>query len=176
MLSIGLAGDCGQSDVHCELLVSQIRSVANTIDGCILGLSPLSLSQPRETFMMFKSRNILLGALILATIGGCAALKPKPKPMAAIVTYISEEYLNVNTDLSEERLTAAGITEGTMFTSTYAGERVEALLGTSYADVERGEWIAQIEEDGNMQLAISFGHAAMELGCNVGDTLWVHPK
>jgi hypothetical protein len=26
-----------------------------------------------------------------------------------------------------------------------------------------------------MQLAISFGHAATELNCSVGDTLFVHP-
>ena len=118
---------------------------------------------------------ILICLLTLIGIAGCAALRPEPKPMAAVIVYISEEYLNVNTDLSQERLTAAGITVGTMFRSTYQEEEVEALLGTSYGDVERGEWIAQIEEDGNLQLAISFGHAAMELGCSVGDTLFVHP-
>ncbi|MBT6629029.1 MAG: hypothetical protein HOB49_18585 [Gemmatimonadetes bacterium] len=113
--------------------------------------------------------------LLTASISGCAALKPEPKPLPAVITYISEEYLNVNTDLSEDRLAAVGITAGTSFASTYEGRTVKALLGTSYSDVERGEWIAQIEEDGNMQLAISFGHAAMELDCSVGDTLFVHP-
>ena len=113
--------------------------------------------------------------LLTASINGCAALKPAPKPLPAVITYISEEYLNINTDLSQERLTAVGITAGTSFAATYEGRNVQALLGTSYSDVERGEWIAQIEEDGNMQLAISFGHAAMELDCSVGDTLLVHP-
>lgn len=118
------------------------------------------------------SRTWLFVPLLLA---GCATLKPTPKPLPAVVVYISEEYLNVNTDLSEERLASAGITVGTRFTATYRGDDVQALLGTSYSDVPRGDWIAQIQEDGTMQLAISFGHAAMELGCDVGDTLWVQP-
>ena len=114
--------------------------------------------------------------LLTASINGCAVTyKLEPKPLPAVIIYISEEYLNINTDLSQERLAAVGITAGTSFTSTYKGRTVQALLGTSYADVERGEWIAQIEEDGKMQLAISFGHAAMELDCSVGDTLLVHP-
>lgn len=114
--------------------------------------------------------------LLTASINGCAVTyKLEPKPLPAVIIYISEEYLNINTDLSQERLAAVGITAGTSFTSTYEGRTVQALLGTSYADVERGEWIAQIEEDGKMQLAISFGHAAMELDCSVGDTLLVHP-
>jgi S-adenosylmethionine hydrolase len=113
--------------------------------------------------------------LLTVSINGCAVTyKLEPKPLPAVIIYISEEYLNINTDLSQERLAAVGITAGTSFTSTYEGRTVQALLGTSYADVERGEWIAQIEEDGKMQLAISFGHAAMELDCSVGDTLLVH--
>ena len=114
--------------------------------------------------------------LLTVSINGCAVTyKLEPKPLPAVIIYISEEYLNINTDLSQERLTAVGITAGTSFAATYEGRTVQALLGTSYSDVERGEWIAQIEEDGNMQLAISFGHAAMELDCSVGDTLLVHP-
>ena len=114
--------------------------------------------------------------LLTVSINGCAVTyKLEPKPLPAVIIYISEEYLNINTDLSQERLAAVGITAGTSFTSTYEGRTVQALLGISYADVERGEWIAQIEEDGKMQLAISFGHAAMELDCSVGDTLLVHP-
>lgn len=116
----------------------------------------------------------LLCVVALASLaGGCAALKPAPKPLPAVVVYISEEYANVNTDLTQDRLASIGITHGTRFTATYRGHDVEALLGSSYSDVDRGDWIAQIEEDGTMQLAISFGHAAIELGCNVGDTLFV---
>ena len=117
---------------------------------------------------------VLLSAVVLASLaGGCAALKPTPKPLPAVVVYISEEYANVNTDLTQERLATIGITHGTRLNVTYRRHDVEALLGSSYSDVERGDWIAQIEEDGTMQLAISFGHAAIELGCNVGDTLFV---
>jgi S-adenosylmethionine hydrolase len=79
------------------------------------------------------------------------------------------------TDLSAESVTTAGITQTTVFTATFKGRQITALLGSSYSDVNRGDWIAQIEDDGNMQLAISFGHAATELNCSVGDTLFVHP-
>ena len=48
-----------------------------------------------------------------------------------------------------------------------------ALLGKSYGDVARGDWVALIEEDGNLQLALRFGHAATEIGCAVGDTLYI---
>ena len=121
----------------------------------------------------------LLLTLVLGVglLSGCAALKPQPKPLPAVVVNISEEYANVNTDLSAERLASIGITHGTRFTATYHGHGVEALLGSSYSDVPKGDWIAQVEEDGTMQLAISFGHAAIELGCAVGDTLFVYaPK
>ena len=98
-----------------------------------------------------------------------------PLPLTAVVVRISDEYANINTDLSAERLAAVGITQKTMFTATIKGRQITALLGSSYADVPRGGWIALIEEDGNMQLAISFGHAATELGCSVGDTLFIQP-
>ena len=123
------------------------------------------------------SRLLLTVVAGVSLFWGCAALKPQPKPLAAVVVHISEEYANVNTDLGEDRLASIGIKHGTLFTATYHGHGIEVLLGSSYSDVPKGDWIAQIEEDGNMQLAISFGHAAIELGCAVGDTLFVHaPK
>ena len=92
---------------------------------------------------------------------------------------ISQEYANINTDVSEETLAALGIVRGTQFTAAFGRERISALLGGDYGDVPRGDWVALIERDGRdstrtyLQLAISFGNAATEVGCAVGDTLYI---
>ena len=76
-------------------------------------------------------------------------------------------------------LAALGIVRGTQFTATLGQERISALLGSDYNDVPRGDWVALIERDERdstrtyLQLAISFGNAATEIGCAVGDTLYI---
>ena len=124
-----------------------------------------------------RPKTLIPLALLTLLTAGCEIFgqRAKDPPLAAVVVRISEEYANINTDLSAKSLTAAGITQTTVFTATFKGRQITALLGSSYSDVNRGDWIAQIEDDGNMQLAISFGHAAIELNCSVGDTLFVHP-
>ena len=93
--------------------------------------------------------------------------------LPAHVVRISEEYANINTDVSKEMLAQYGIVDQNTFTVKYQGQTFSALLGKSYSDVPKGDWIALIEDDGNLQLALSFGHAATELGCTVGDTLYI---
>ena len=93
----------------------------------------------------------------------------------ATVVRISEEYANINTDVSLGDLRARGITDGTVFTVRFRDRTLTALLGKNYSDVPRGEWVGLIEDDGNLQLAISFGNAATDLGCSVGDTLHIVP-
>ena len=97
------------------------------------------------------------------------------RPIPAIVVSLSEEYANINTNISEEMLRGHGIVSGKTFAAHYRDQTVQALLGKDYSDVDRGDWIALIEEDGNLQLAISFGHAATEWGCSPGDTLFIEP-
>ena len=98
-----------------------------------------------------------------------------PSPIPAVVVSISEEYANINTDLSEDQLAAYGITHGSNLVAHYNEQTIQALLGRDYSDVPRGAWIALIEEDGTLQLAISFGNAATQLGCAAGDTLYIEP-
>ena len=76
-------------------------------------------------------------------------------------------------------MAALGIVRGTQFTAAFGRERISALLGSDYGDVPRGDWVALIERDERdstrtyLQLAISFGNAATEIGCAVGDTLYI---
>jgi S-adenosylmethionine hydrolase len=131
---------------------------------------------------MFSNRRaVLLRGLACVTVlvAGCAALRPGnngAKSMAAHVVSISNEYKNINTDLSGERLAAGGIIGGSTFRALLRDRSIDVFLGTGYADVDRDEWVGMIEEDGTLQIAVSFGHAATVLGCAVGDTLYIAPS
>ena len=118
---------------------------------------------------------ILCAALLLS----CAHLAPNPSETTSLlianVTRISEEYANINTDLSEKALAIHGIVLNRTFELRHKDRTLRARLSTEYGDVERGEWVALIEDDGYLQIAISFGHAATELGCVAGDTLYITP-
>lgn len=133
-----------------------------------------------------KIIDLFLPAVLLCIMASSCAHRPQaPAAMAANepvayltakVVRISEEYANVNTDLSGAELSKHGITDQKIFTVKYRDRTIQALLGKSYGDVARGDWVALIEEDDNLQLAISFGHAATEIGCAVGDTLYIETQ
>ena len=123
-------------------------------------------------------RGIMILAAVAVGLFALACTPPwlhsrPPTLLPAVVVYISEQYANVNTDISRELLSAHGIVEKTHFQFRFRDRTIRALMGSSYADVARHQWIGQIEEDGNLQLAISYGHAATELGCTLGDTLYI---
>ena len=125
----------------------------------------------------------LMGLLAFALLStGCRSTMPQTDSRATLtarVVSISQEYANINTDVNEEALAAMGIVRGTQFTAALGQERISALLGSDYSDVPRGDWVALIERDERdstrtyLQLAISFGNAATEIGCAVGDTLYI---
>ena len=132
-----------------------------------------------------KIIDLFLVAVLLCSMAlSCAHRSQAPaattaaEPLAylpAKVVRISEEYANINTDLSGVELSKYGITDQKIFTVKYGDRTIRALLAKDYGDVARGDWVALIEDDGNLQLAISFGHAATEMGCVVGDTLYIEP-
>jgi S-adenosylmethionine hydrolase len=123
----------------------------------------------------------LLTILLCITASNCAHHAQAPAAATAAPTIyietkvvrISEEYANINTDISGVKLSKYGITDQQTFVVKYKDQTIHALLGKSYSDVAKGDWIALIEDDGNLQLAISFGHAATEMGCAVGDILYI---
>ena len=93
----------------------------------------------------------------------------------ATVLQIGTEYANIHTDLPQAALTRMGVTTGTRFRVAFQDQSVTAVLGTAYTDVPNGEWVGLIDPEGTLQIAVSFGSAATELGCKTGDRLLIQP-
>ncbi|MBS12832.1 MAG: hypothetical protein CME19_14650 [Gemmatimonadetes bacterium] len=91
----------------------------------------------------------------------------------AVVVMIEEEYANIDTDLTAPQLAEKGIVHGKRFNARFKDHRMNVFLGKDYSDVERDEWVALIEQAGNLQIAISFGHAATKINCAKGDTVYI---
>lgn len=101
---------------------------------------------------------------------------PADARVAAQVESITEEYGNVDTDLSWEQVFDLGLEQGSTFTISFGDRTFDVLLGTTYGDVERGEWIGFITDTGVLRLARNFDNAAETLRCKVGDTLFIDKK
>lgn len=135
------------------------------------GGSPLDSSE-----VTLKKSLLFLTILISASCAPKLQSTPQPVWFPAKVVRISEEYANINTDLTMPDLEKHGITAGSRFNVKFKDRTMQALLGKTYSDVPRKDWVALIEEDGKLQLAISFGHAATDIGCKKGDTLHIESK
>ena len=114
--------------------------------------------------------------LSLLATSATAGHHEQKKDLLGTVTRISEEFANINTDVSDTTLAEYGITHGDTFSARFGDRTVEALLGKTYKDVPKGDWIALIEDDHKLQIAISYGNAATDLECVVGDTLYISTK
>ena len=112
----------------------------------------------------------LTTAFLFAFLPGCTT---EPVWFPVKVVRISKEYANINTNVTEPQLAAHGIRHGTKFNVKFKDRTMEALLGKKYTDVSKGDWVALIEEDGKLQIAISYGHAATDIACTEGDTLYI---
>ncbi len=129
--------------------------------------------------------HLLTACIGFIGIAGCGAPEDPPEPVATPemtkampekieveILNISEEFANINTSITREELAEKGIVENSWITVTYKDKSYPMLMGKDYGDVARGKWIARIdEEDDRLQLAISFGNAANDMGCTVGDKL-----
>ena len=114
--------------------------------------------------------------LSLLATSATAGHHEQKKDLLVTVTRISEEFANINTDVSDTTLAEYGITHGDTFSARFGDRTIEALLGKTYKDVPKGDWIALIEDDHKLQIAISYGNAATDLECVVGDTLYITTK
>ncbi len=104
-------------------------------------------------------------------IGSFALHMPAEARVAAQVESITEDYGNVDTNVSWEQVVELGLEQGSKFTIRFSDKTFEVQLGTTYGDVERGDWVGLITDTGVLRLARNFDNAADTLGCKVGDTI-----
>ena len=116
---------------------------------------------------------VVSGCAFWSKIGGDTSGDGANDYLEARVVRISEEYANINTDVGRVELGKLGIRDKSVFRVRYGDRAIRAFLGKGYGDVAKGEWVGLIEEDGKLQLAITYGNAATEIGCAVGDTLHI---
>jgi S-adenosylmethionine hydrolase len=91
------------------------------------------------------------------------------------ISEISQSYGNLYTDLVQSDLSKLGIIMGSVFTVTHGDSTVNVLLGTTYSDVPRGDWVGLFNSEGLLQIARNFENAAKTLGCRHGDSLFIKP-
>jgi len=120
-----------------------------------------------------KSTLLLLTILIAISCAPKLQTTPKAVWFPAKVVRISQEYANINTNLTLPDLEKHGITHGSRFNIRFKDHTMQTLLGKTYSDVPKKDWVALIEEDGTLQIAVSFGHAATDIGCKKGDILQI---
>ena len=119
-----------------------------------------------------KINYIFLVGKVLFTlvVFSCAA---NSKIFDARVASVETEYTNIDTNLSITELNDAGLRLGDRIQFEHQGQVILATFGDDYADVERGDWIATENDDGTLELAISFGGACEKINCKIGDALLV---
>lgn len=91
----------------------------------------------------------------------------------ARVASVETEYTNIDTNLSIAKLKENGMQLGDQIQFEHQSRVMYATYGAEYTDVKRGGWIATENEDGTLELAISFGGACEEINCKVGDPLLI---
>lgn len=99
-----------------------------------------------------------------AVFEGCCAA-------AARVRSVDPNFGNLTTAFTKDDLVRLGIVVGATFELSYAGKTVRARRVSSYGEVERGDWLALVDGDGYLQVAINYADAAATLGVEVGDTV-----
>ena len=65
------------------------------------------------------------------------------------------------------------IKKGDRFTVQFGDKKARVLLGTTFGDVPKGEWIAFFKEDGLLKIARNFDIAVKILGCKEGDMVFI---
>ena len=126
---------------------------------------------------MKRDAILILACITFVAFSGDRALAGPDESAKIPITVIriSEEYQNINTSITDTTLAEHGIVHGERFDVAFKEHRFTAFLGKTYKDVDKGAWIALIEDDHRLQIAISYGNAATEIGCAVGDTLLISP-
>lgn len=105
-----------------------------------------------------------------------------PKPPASVARFEDNRAFarvkkrgNILTEFVAADLERLGIKKGDMFRVSFGDKTVTVLLGTTYSDVPKGEWIAFVQAEGLLKIARNWEDAAGTLGCKEGDELCISP-
>ena len=83
---------------------------------------------------------------------------------------------SLDTEFVPEDFSRLGIEKGERFLFSYEGFTSEPFYGTTYSDVEKGDWIAFHLATGYLRIARNFANAAESVGCTAGDTVRISKK
>ncbi len=127
-----------------------------------------------------------VGLFVMAGCGGSGTEEPAMEEMAmeemaadvaminGEVASISEEFANINTNLTSDQLMEAGFASDGWVSVTHNEWTMVMPMVTDYSDVAEGAWLARMDEDsGTLQIAINGGDAATDIGAAVGDMLHI---
>lgn len=78
-------------------------------------------------------------------------------------------YGNVTLDFQGSDLTELGLKPGDTFRLTKGGKTVSVKYGRTYSDVSKGEWVAFLDGEDRLLVALHSANAAEALGIKVGD-------
>ena len=127
-------------------------------------------------------------ALVNLVEGKAIAMKkdiriiPQDNPSKAIfknngvyskVLRVHPKYGNLDTEIIPADFDRLGIKKGDTFTVQFGNHKAEVLLGTTFGDVPKGQWIAFFKEDGLLKIARNFDSAVKVLKCNKGDRVFI---
>ena len=99
-----------------------------------------------------------------AVFEGCCAA-------SAAVRSVDPNFGNLTTAFTEHDLERMGIAVGVPFELAFRGATVRVRRVSTYGEVQRGRWLALIDGDGYLQIAINYDDAAAALGVATGDIL-----
>ena len=89
----------------------------------------------------------------------------------AKITAVTENFGNIFTGFIQDDLHAIGLKTGDTFQLESGDQSVPVKWGTTYRDVQQGEWVSFISGEGNLMVAINRDDACKAIDCEVGDTL-----
>jgi len=107
---------------------------------------------------------------------------PQDKPSVAVfkdngiysrITRVHPKYGNLDTQIIPADFQKLNIKKGDRFTVQFGDKKARVLLGTTFGDVPKGEWIAFFKEDGLLKIARNFDSAVKILGCKEGDMVFI---
>ena len=92
------------------------------------------------------------------------------------VTRVELPFGNLDTSVVESDARSIGIAPGDTFQVRCRDKTFDVVLGKTFADVPRGEWVAFFSVQGTLKIARNRASAAEASGCTAGDSLVVSKR